>query len=236
MSTERVAAASGIGFVVVGVASFVLITASPPPGSGAIAAEVTAYFTDPGNGRLIQVAMTLLSVGGFLLLWFLSGLYRRLIGALGSESLLPSVAFAGGAVFVAVLFAANAAFATAPSDTSGILGFEPGVAVTLVELADWLYTFAVLGFAATVLATSLAILRSRVFPRWVAWAGFVFVAVFAANAAFVAFEGAEGSRASGTLGPELVLWVLVVSVLLLRRPHTFVTVPDQQAGTGLNDH
>ncbi|MCH7586314.1 MAG: hypothetical protein IH941_14370, partial [Acidobacteria bacterium] len=92
---ERVAAACGIGFVVVAVASFVLILASPPPGGGASAAELTDYYTDPGNGRLIQVAMTLSSVGGFLLLWFLSGLRRRLIAALGSGSLLPSVAFAG---------------------------------------------------------------------------------------------------------------------------------------------
>ena len=225
---ERAAAAFGIGFVVVGVASFVLITASPFPSGGASAAELTAYFTDPGNGRLIQVAMTLSSVGGFLLLWFLGGLYRRLVGALESGSLLPLVAFAGGAVFVAVLFAANAVFAALPSDTSGTLGFEPGVAVSLVELTNWLYTFGVLGFAATVLATSLAILRTRVFPRWVAWAGFVFVAVFAANAAFSAFDAP--TRASGTLGYELVLWVLVVSVLLLRRSSTSVIVPGQQAG------
>ena len=45
-------------------ASFVLILASPFPSGGASAAELTAYFTDPGNGRLIQVAMTLSSVGG----------------------------------------------------------------------------------------------------------------------------------------------------------------------------
>ena len=76
---ERVAAVCGIGFVVVGVASFVLITASPPLGGGASAAELTAYYTDPGNGRLIQVAMTLSSAGGFLLLWFLGGLRRKLI-------------------------------------------------------------------------------------------------------------------------------------------------------------
>ncbi len=228
MRIERVAAVCGIGFVVVGVASFVLITASPPPGGGATAAEVTAYYTDPGNGRLIQVAMTLSSVGGFLLLWFLSGLRRRLTGALGSGSLLPSVAFAGGAVFVAVLFAANAVFAAAPSDTSGTLGFEPGVAVTLVELTDWFYTFGALGLAATVLATSLAILRTSVFPRWVAWIGFVVAALFAANAAYAAFDAP--TRASGTLGFELMLWVLVVSVLLLRRPSTSVTVPGQQTG------
>ena len=154
MRIERVAAASGVGFVVVGVASFVLITASPFPSGGASAAELTAYFTDPGNGRLIQVAMTLSSVGGFLLLWFLGGLYRRLVGALGSGSLLPSVAFAGGTVFVAVLFAANAVFAAFDAPT----------------------------------------------------------------------------RSTGTLGFELVLWVLVVSVLLLRRPSTSVVVSPQQAG------
>ncbi len=228
MRIERVAAASGIGFVVVGVASFVLILASPFPSGGASAAELTAYFTDPGNGRLIQVAMTLSSVGGFLLLWFLGGLYRRLVGALGSGSLLPSVAFAGGAVFVAVLFAANAVFAALPPDTSGTLGLEPGVAVTLVQLTNWLYTFGALGFAATVLATSLVILRTSVFPRWVAWAGFVVAALFAANAVFAAFDAP--TRASGTLGFELVLWVLVVSVLLLRRSSTSVTVPGQQAG------
>ena len=228
MRIERAAAACGIGFVVVGVASFVLITASPFPSVGASVAELTAYYIDPGSGRLIQVAMTLSSVGGFLLLWFLGGLRRRLIGALGSGSLLPSAAFAGGAVFVAVLFTANAAFAAAPSDTSGTLGFEPGMAVSLVELTNWLYTFGALGFAATVLATSLAILRTSVFPRWVAWIGFVFVAVFAANAAFSAFDAP--TRASGTLGFELVLWVLVVSVLLLRRPSASMIVPGQQAG------
>ena len=224
----RVAAACGIGFVVVGVASLILITASPPPGGGASAAELTAYYTDPGNGRLIQVAMTLSSVGGFLLLWFLSGLRRRLVGALGRGSLLPSVVFSGGVVFVAVLFAANAALATAPFDTSAALGFEPGVTRTLVEFTDWLYTFGTLGLAATVLATSLAILRTRFFPRWVAWAGFVVAALFAANAVYAAFDAP--TRSTGTLGFELMLWVLVVSVLLLRRPSTSVAVPGRQAG------
>ena len=55
----------------------------------------------------------------------------------------------------------------------------------------------------------------------------MFVAVFAANAAFSAFDAP--TRSTGTLGPELVLWVLVVSVLLLRRPSTSVIVPGQQA-------
>ena len=131
-------------------------------------------------------------------------------------------------MFVAVLFAANAVFAALPPDTSGTLGLEPGVGVTLVQLTNWLYTFGVLGFAATVLATSLVILRTSVFPRWVAWVGFVFIAVFAANAAFSAFDAP--TRSTGTLGFELVLWVLVVSVLLLRRPSTSVTVSPQQAG------
>ena len=56
----------------------------------------------------------------------------------------------------------------------------------------------------------------------------MFIAVFAANAAFSAFDAP--TRSTGTLGFELVLWVLVVSVLLLRRPSTSVTVSPQQAG------
>lgn len=216
---ERVAAACGIGFVVLLMAGFVLIIASPPPSGDASAAELTAYYTDSGNRRLIQVAVTLMSVGGFLLLWFLGGLSRRLIGALGRGSLLPPVAFAGGAVFVAVLFAANAVFAAALSDTSGTPGFEPGVAVTLVKLTDWLYTFGVLGLAATVLATSLATLRTSVFPPWVAWTGFVVAAL-----QFFMYP------LTGSPLFLLALWVLVVSVLLLRRPSTSVIVPRQQAG------
>ncbi|MCH7584456.1 MAG: hypothetical protein IH941_04765, partial [Acidobacteria bacterium] len=132
------------------------------------------------------------------------------------------------AVFVALLFAANAVLAAAPFHTSGTLEFEPVVAATLAELTNWLYTFGALSFAATVLATSLAILKTRFLPRWVAWAGFVFVAVFAANAIYAAFDAP--TRSTGTLGYELVLWVLVVSVLHLRRPSTSVIVAGQQAG------
>jgi hypothetical protein len=55
-----------------------------------------------------------------------------------------------------------------------------------------------------VLATSLAALRTRIIPVWLAWIGFVIFVVFFTPAGFIAFLVSA-------------LWIIVVSVLLWRQ-------------------
>jgi hypothetical protein len=70
----------------------------------------------------------------------------------------------------------------------------------------------VVGLSALVLATSLAALRTRIVPVWLAWVGIAIVVVFFTPLGFVAF------LASG-------LWIAAVSVLLWRREESGLAVP-----------
>jgi len=70
----------------------------------------------------------------------------------------------------------------------------------------------VVGFATLILATSLAALRTRVIPVWLAWVGFLICVVFFTPAGFVAF------LVSG-------LWFVIASVLLWRHEAAASTEP-----------
>ncbi len=105
--------------------------------------------------------------------------------------------FAGGAAQVVVPWGIS--LGQEPVPGADVARFFPELSVVLLALFG--------GFAAIahVLATSVVVLRTGVFPRWVAWLG---VAV-----AFVLlFVGVLGMP----LMLALLLWLLVVSVLLLR--------------------
>jgi Domain of unknown function (DUF4386) len=79
-----------------------------------------------------------------------------------------------------------------PASTSRFENFQPDAQLVFLSqaLSGWLYSFAWVGLAVLLSATSLVALRTGFLPRWLAWAGFL--------AALVA-----------------VLWILAVSVLMI---------------------
>ena len=176
--------------------------------------ELVSWWSDRGHQTAAVVSMYLFVLAGLSFLVFLAKLRSRLLEAEGGAGELTSLAVAGGVVFVAMLFVAAA--------SRGVIGFAalspandetlPGPD-TLRYLPQIGYaitgTAGLLSAALTVAVTSVLVVKTAVFGRWLAWVGAVVVAVIAVAAALLSAVFAI---------PALLAWALATSVALWRRP------------------
>jgi hypothetical protein len=167
------------------------------------ARQVLDYFDDKQGALMVGNGLSFI-FAAFFFLWFLGILHGVLRSAERGETGLSSVALAGGLVFVALEMAGASVEILHPSTTSRFENFEPDAQLAFVSqaLSGWLYSFAWVGMAVLISATSVAALRTGLLPRWLAWAGFV-----AALVAVLKFLVPHATLA--------LLWILVVSVLMI---------------------
>jgi hypothetical protein len=206
----RSGAYSGVVFVALTVLWAVLLIVADRPGHNSSNDAISEFWGDSGNRTLVLLAAIALSLAGVALLWFLGSLRTILRRAEGEPARLATIAFAGGVVLATLMFVKN----SIDGGLAIVLEFEAdGFTLDPDSFRTFRAVFLGLlvheGIAAGVLigATSLLLLRTRVFPRWLAWSGLV-VAVLALASWFVA-------------GFPLLLvlaWVLTMSVLMLRSP------------------
>lgn len=172
-------------------------------------AAVLATYADAGKRAGLTAGVYLLAGAGLSFVWFLASLRERLRRD-GVGAGLSTTAFAGGLVYVAMLFTAGAAFGVLPL-AIGVGEFEaeavdPAVARVLVQFGfTILLIYGLLAAAVMVLATSLAALKMRLIPRWLAIAGFVVAALLLLGPIYV---------------PQLLvpLWAIAVGVAIARPP------------------
>jgi hypothetical protein len=176
--------------------------------------ELTSWWSDAGNQTAAVVSMYLFVAAGLSFLVLLVKLRARLLVAEGGSGDLTALVVASGVVFVAMLFVAAAA--------RGVIGFAvlspandeslPGPD-TLRYLPELGYavtgTGGLLAAALTMATTSLLILRTAVFGRWLAWIGCV---------ATVVIVGASAALSAVFAIPALLVWALATSVALWLRP------------------
>ena len=208
---ERWAPVSGIVFFLLTIPTLFL-PAKAPPGAGDPAAKWAAFVQDHRSAYLLAMCLSGLAVLGFI--FFLGSLATRL-RAVGQE-LFAVVALGGGLVTAAVWYVwlsfQGVIAWTSPN------GLDPTVVKTLLAAADFAFPFPI---AALVAATSIAALRSAIWPTWLSYVGlvgaiWVLVGGFAmARSGF--FAPTSGARLTGWA--FFFFWVLVASVFLLRRPH-----------------
>ena len=212
--TGRWAAASGVAFAVLFAAG--ILTLGELGGSFGDSDETfISYYADSGNRARDIVGAYLLAGAGLSFLWFLNHLRGRLRAAGDESARLSGVAFASSVVFVAMLFAAGAALVTV--NASLALGdlFDQegrqleGPEVSILPQLGYVLLFLYGGFAAafTVATTSLAALRSGLFPTWLAWLGFAAAALLLFAIAIVPIFA-------------LSIWALAASFVLFRDDRT----------------
>lgn len=191
---------TGVLFVVLTIVSF-LVMGETPDADDPIR-EVVDYWADH-EGQAIVGAL-LASLGAISLIFFGATLRRTIRRGEDGGGILSVAALAGGIVAAAGI-GTDSAFRFALGDLAEDV--EPGVIVTLNAIwADFFFPM-VVGLATLILATSLAALRARFIPPWLAWIGILLCVVFFTPAGFVAF------LVSG-------LWIIVVSILLWRQEAT----------------
>jgi len=212
--SERLAAATGIVFVIMQVATGFAMGDTPDFDAGP--GEIRDYFVDDGGGILLVTMLNALSA--FFFIWFLGSLRAVLRVAEGGQGRLSAVAFAGGLATITIAIVASLPGAA--------LAWENTAAA--VEDGTLLLTWNLngLGFVglcgtgiAFVLAVTVLIFRSRLFPTWVGIVGILAAIAQAINAfTFVADDYESPLIFFGFLGFLLtMLFILILSISMVIR-------------------
>jgi uncharacterized membrane protein SirB2 len=186
MVKQRWAALSGIVFVVLMLTGAFFVTDVPE--ADASAQEIAAYLDDSGNHTRNLIGAYIWVLGGLAFLGFLAGLRAVLRRAEGDPGTLSSLVFGAGVVFTAVWSVSAAALATVAYSVE--LADAPVSDADLVRVLPQLGSLLLLlggGFAGILLlvATSILVFRTRVFPRWFAWLGILAAIVLVVDVAYM---------------------------------------------------
>ena len=198
---------AGIAFVVLLIVGLSVALSDLPAGDDPVS-KFTSFYNDGGDRAKVIIGSYLIVLSGVFFFWFLASLRVRLLAAEGVPGRLTSIAFGGGVAFVALMMASAAALMTVAADVSfgGEDFVSPEAARYLPELGYPLLLIAG-AFAAIAMidAASILIVRTGILPTWIGWFGFVAAIVLLFGFLFLPMVA-------------LLLWVLFVSVAMLRAP------------------
>lgn len=211
---ERLAAATGIAFVVVTAIS--LVIAPTPPDPGAAPDTVASYYTD--NGDKLRLQSYVLGIGGVFFLWFLGTLRAFLRGAEGENGRLSATAFGAGiATFAAI---GTGAGITATLAHRVAEQADPGVTSAMHDLAAMSFAGASFSTAAFFTAVALVSGRTKALPAWLGWFAWLLLPLSLIGAAAVFLDSGPFAPGGvfGYVGFGLtLLWFLGASVVLMQR-------------------
>jgi hypothetical protein len=210
---ERLAAATGIVFVALQLAT-IPVMGDSPSFDGSIK-EIREYLID-GSGLLVATMLNAFSA--FFFIWFLGSLRAVLRVAEGGQGRLSAVAFGAGLVTITLALAASVPItALAWEDTARVV--DDGLLRAAWNLN--FLAFVPLGAtaAAFVLAVSMVIFRTRLFPTWVGIVGVVSAAVGVIGVfAFAADDYKTPFGFFGFFGfVTTMLFILIVSIFMVVR-------------------
>ena len=223
MNWERVAAATGIVFVV----SWVLaaLVMGSPAGYSDSGASIVTWLQE--NRKEILVGTILQGMAAVAFLWYLAALAARVRE--GGEPRLGATLFGAGLTVVGI---SSICSLTTASLAYGIeQNTDAAIVKTLYDLS--LAGAVIIGWsaAALALATAVAALRSNIFPSWFGWvsaagaAWFVLGGLSWARDGFFAVDG--GATMIGLV--VFLAWTLLGSALLVQ--HASATEPAPRSAT-----
>lgn len=210
---DRVAPGFGVVFAVLFVLGFLLIGDSPALDDPA--EDIITYY-DEERGKLLTVTVLFgLSIVAFL--WFLGSLVHTL-RVEADESRLAATVLGAGVVTTSlfggiVLMNAGLTFQIAEDG-------DVGVVAALYDLAWVASTLIAYPIAALVFAAGIGAMRGRLVPAWLGWAsGVGALAILVSGTTFAqdGFWAPDGVYNAYITPIVFLAWVVVLSVLLLRR-------------------
>jgi phosphate starvation-inducible membrane PsiE len=167
---------SGVVFVVLAVVGAIFLFDGPSDSSPA---KMTSWYSSSSNRAHINIGWVLTGLGLFALIWFVAALRERVreseAAAPEQGTFLSTIVLMGGTVYVAVAMAGIAiagGIKTMSDDTyhhqvySGLIHAAGDASYVLVVTAG-------AAMAALIFASSVAVRRYEILPRWVSWFGFV---------------------------------------------------------------
>jgi hypothetical protein len=221
---DRVAPGFGVVFAVLFVLGFLLIIGDAPSLDDP-AEEIVAYYDDERGKLLTVIVLFGLSIVAFL--WFLGSLVHTL-RVEADESRLAATVLGAGVVTTSlfggiVLLNAGLTFQIA----------EDGDASVVAALYDLIWvstTLIAYPIAALVFAGGVGAMRGGLAPAWFGWASGVAAAAILVSGTTFAQDGfwaPDGLYNAYVTPTVFLIWVVVLSVLLLRRA-VAVAAPEAQ--------
>lgn len=212
---ERLGAATGIVFVILGVTAYLI--AGQPPQPGDPVPDIVGYHVE--NTDAITLSSYLWGIAGIFFLWFLGSLRSYLRQAEGDTGRLSAVVFGSGLVGGAVFTVGIVLLSAADRQTLGEQGFT-GAIVILHVVGQQALAFSSFAFVVFALATAVISGRHRALPAWLGWFSWLValttlvgsLAIFNETGAF-AIGGAYTNIAFGLF----FLWFLALSAMLTQR-------------------
>lgn len=220
MNWERWARATGVGFVVLTAAAFIVGGEAPTVTDST--EDLISYY-DGDRGKVLVSAL-LFGFAVLLFLWFAAAI-ATLIRE-GGEGRLGATVVATATAFVTVQLVVTAITASLAYSIAG--QGDPGVVKALFDLQWVLDMFAALASAGFVLAASIGLMRTRAVPPWLSWAGIAVAALFLLRTTNWAREGFWSPTGEYVfiLIVAALLWILTTSVVLFRKAPA-ITAPAQ---------
>ena len=208
---ERLGAVAGIAAAVLLIAIIVVVPTGPSP--GASGEDIKASLVTQGNAMLLGHYLE-----GLMLMLFLSfaaslrGVLRRAEEGAGA---LSTAMFGGAVATVAVILVAHAIQASLVLHTAR--DGDPALVRALFDLAAMVDSFYAFPLAVFLAAAGAVMVRSRAVGRWLGWAaGAIALLMVVGQAGTI--TGTDPLIAVGIVGfLSFVLWLLVASIMLLRR-------------------
>src|SRR5688572_12637172 len=214
---QRLAAASGLIFLVLIILSIVVNTESVPD-MDAAPAEFLDYVAEEKDN--IELSTLFGALAGIEWLWFIGVVTAALSRA---ETLVRGftrvswTTFAGGLMAVTLIAASGALLVTATATPEGT---EPSVARALVNASGMCFTAASAGFAAMFASAGIVILRANALPRWLGFLALL-ASLFYVLTLFTFLLPEDDGGAFEIFWPlsllTFAIWVAGTSVTLLRR-------------------
>jgi hypothetical protein len=207
---QQIGAAGGIAFVILQMASQSLIqVGGAEPRFGAPAEEILQFFArrDP---QLFAIADYLSALSLIAWLWFIGSLWKALRQAEGESAWLSTIALGSGLMVIGAATVVGVGWPLAVFRVSE--GLDPQIARLHFDMASFAFVGMWASLASFLLATSVIILRTALFPRWVGWLGEgIAVGLLVARAFWASSQIA--------ILPYLLfwLWLIATSVALIRR-------------------
>lgn len=198
-SREWMAPLTGVAFVVVLIAGFVI--GGEPPDVDDGAQDIVRHYVD--NKDQVIAGAVLAAIAATLLVVFGAVLRKALVrGAGGGDArVLPAVAFAG-TIVLATGAGIDSTLSFALAETAEDI--DPTAVQGLQALWENDFMPMAIGIQLLLVGAGLSIVRSGVLPKWLGWIAIVLGVVAATPIGFVSFAGGA-------------LWVIVTSVLLALR-------------------
>jgi hypothetical protein len=199
LKTPRAAAVAGIVFSVLLIISLVLIRISVPANPQDAGTWLSSGW------KTVSLALNLLPFAGIAFLWFI-GVLRDRMGAY-EDRFFATVFLGSGLLFLAMLFASAAVaggIMMIYAMTPGKL-MEPGTYTFGRTVASHIINvYAVKMAGVFMISTSTLSIRTRIFPRWMAFLGYVLALLLLLSIGYLNWALLV-----------LPLWVLLISVHIL---------------------